>query len=225
MNRSEDTTAIPAADDPSGRLLDAAERLFAERGFNGVSVRTITAEAGVNLASAHYYYRTKLSLFRAVFERRVLPMNAERLARLEKAWPDRSLAPDLREVLEAFIGPTIIVSSEAGETFRRLSGLSSTDPAPEVRETVFGLYDEVAPLFVAALRKIRPDLGERDLLWRLKCIFGAMMFVRADNGRPEQLVGLPHAPVDAEEAMRHLIPYLASIFELPPVAPTKRRRK
>lgn len=212
-------------DEPSERLLDAAERLFAEHGFNGVSIRAITTEAGVNLAAAHYYYRSKLALFRAVFERRVEPMNAERIRLLMRAWPDHDVAPDLAEVLDAFIGPTIRVSSTAGETFRRLSGLAAADPAPEVREAVFGLYDVVAPFFVQALRKIRPELGDADLLWRLKCIFGTMMYVRADSGRPEQILGMKHMPLDAEAAMRHLIPYLCTIFESPPVEAKKRGRK
>ncbi len=86
---------------------------------------------------------------------------------------------------------------------------------------MFGLYDEVGPFFARALCRIRPDLGERDLLWRLSCIYGSMMYVRADSGRPHQLLHLEHGSMDAEEVMRHLVPYLAALFELPPVDPPK----
>jgi len=51
---------IPAAvDDTPTRILDAAERLFAERGIESVSVRSILAAAGVNVALAHYHFGSR----------------------------------------------------------------------------------------------------------------------------------------------------------------------
>ncbi|MHC4352523.1 MAG: TetR family transcriptional regulator, partial [Planctomycetota bacterium] len=39
-----------------GRLLDSAEQLFAERGFDGTSIRDLAAAAGCNIASVNYYF-------------------------------------------------------------------------------------------------------------------------------------------------------------------------
>src|SRR6185436_12353845 len=50
-------------------ILNAAEKLFAEHGLDGVTVRDITKEAGVDVALAHYYFNTKRGLFDAVFMR------------------------------------------------------------------------------------------------------------------------------------------------------------
>jgi len=65
------------------RILDAAERLFAARGFHGVSIRDITGAAGVDVALANYHFGSKQGLLEAVFLRRAEDLNAERLARLD----------------------------------------------------------------------------------------------------------------------------------------------
>jgi AcrR family transcriptional regulator len=63
------------------RILDAAERLFARKGFHGVSVRDITGAADVDVALANYHFGSKQGLLEAVFLRRAADLNAERLAR------------------------------------------------------------------------------------------------------------------------------------------------
>ena len=65
------------------RILDAAERLFAQRGFHGVSIRDITGAAEVDVALANYHFGSKQGLLEAVFLRRAEDLNSERLARLD----------------------------------------------------------------------------------------------------------------------------------------------
>ena len=81
------------------KILDAAEALFMEHGFEATSLRSITAAAGVNLAAVNYHFGTKEELFQAVLTRRLDPMNQKRvdlLTRLEhEAAPARAaLRPD-----------------------------------------------------------------------------------------------------------------------------------
>ena len=59
------------------RILNAAEKLFGEKGFDGTSLRDITAEAQVNLAAVNYHFQSKDSLFDAVIERRIEPINRQ----------------------------------------------------------------------------------------------------------------------------------------------------
>src|SRR5882762_8389834 len=94
--------------DTKQRILDSAERLFAEYGFAGVSLRAIIADAKVNLAAIHYHYRSKEALFDAVILRRLEPINRERLALL-----DSYEKPTLEQVLEAFLAPAFRKSREA----------------------------------------------------------------------------------------------------------------
>src|SRR3954467_11365308 len=66
------------------RILDSAETLFMEQGFEGTSLRAIPAAANVNLAAVNYHFGTKEELFQAVLTRRLDPMNQERIELLER---------------------------------------------------------------------------------------------------------------------------------------------
>src|SRR5260221_14177855 len=76
------------ADEEDGtrdRILKTAERLFAERGFNGVSVRELAGAASVNIASIGYHFRSKEGLLAEVYRRHCEPMIEERLRGLKAA--------------------------------------------------------------------------------------------------------------------------------------------
>ena len=95
------------------RILDVAERLFADFGFPVTSLRDITHEAGVNLAAVNYHFGSKQALLAAVLERRVRPINDRRLAlldELEKA--AGSTSPELEDILRAFLGPPFYKQAE-----------------------------------------------------------------------------------------------------------------
>ena len=62
-------TKAPAAVSKRDRILDAAQQLFAQGGFDGVSMRDIAAQAGVGLPLIVYHFETKQNLYRALFER------------------------------------------------------------------------------------------------------------------------------------------------------------
>ena len=53
-------------------LLDTAERLFSQKGYDGTSVRDIAAEAGINTAMISYYFGSKEKLMESIFERKAL---------------------------------------------------------------------------------------------------------------------------------------------------------
>src|SRR6266852_5982045 len=111
--------AVEIKPDTKQRILDSAERLFAEYGFAGVSLRAIIADAKVNLAAIHYHYRSKEALFDAVILRRLEPVNRERLELL-----DAYEQPTLEQILEAFLAPAIRLGADpnGGRTFVRLIG-------------------------------------------------------------------------------------------------------
>src|SRR4051812_14563130 len=94
----------PVPLDTKTRILDAAEKLFAENGFDGTSLRDITTEARVNLAAVNYHFQTKESLIDAVIERRIMPINRRRMEMLEAA----GRPPSVEQVVEAFLAPLLM---------------------------------------------------------------------------------------------------------------------
>lgn len=203
------------------RIVDVAERLFAEHGYNGVSLRTITATAGVNMAAVHYYFRTKEGLLRAIFEARVGRMNDERHALLQACVPaDPQARPEVRAVLEAFIGPGMRVGqTEEGARFNRLSAICSVEPDPAVKNIVFGVHDDVGRLFVDILARACPHLTRDELYLRLQCVFGSMMYIRADNGRVARLMpdvrATPVSAASVDLTLSRLLDFLAAGLAAP----------
>src|SRR5712664_1053480 len=97
-------TTSMASPDTRTQILDAAERLFAERGFRGTSVRAITDLAGANLAAVGYHFGSKAELLAAVIRRVIEPINAAQSAGLERLLA-RTPDPLVAELVEAFAGP------------------------------------------------------------------------------------------------------------------------
>ena len=81
------------ASDTRTCLIDAAERVFAERGFEAATVRVITSEAQANIAAAHYHFGSKEALLRAVLDRYIVPLNRRRLELLAQASAESDGAP------------------------------------------------------------------------------------------------------------------------------------
>lgn len=75
------------SDDPATRIQDAATKLFAEHGFEGVSVRDIASEAGVTVGSINYYFGSKDSLYQECGRRLTQRYLAEAREQLEKEGP------------------------------------------------------------------------------------------------------------------------------------------
>ena len=66
------------------RLLDAAERLFAKRNYQTVTLKEIAAEANSNVGQIAYHFGKKESLVRETIQRRAEELNRERIALLEQ---------------------------------------------------------------------------------------------------------------------------------------------
>ena len=84
------------------RLLDTAERLFSEHGFEGTSVRDLASAAGCNIASVNYYFGSKERLYEEVFRRHFIPMTDVRVASIDKVMTESNGRPELEVLLKAF---------------------------------------------------------------------------------------------------------------------------
>ena len=134
------------------RILDAAESLFMEHGFEATSLRLITQAAGVNLAAVNYHFGSKEELFEAVLTRRLDPMNLARLARLDRY--EAAVAPTplgCERILAALFIPALELARDparGGANFLRLLGRAYADPAPFIRQFLSAQYAPMIARFV-----------------------------------------------------------------------------
>ena len=151
----------------------AAERLFALHGFQNVSVRDITADAGVNLASVNYHFGSKDALLFEIFRRRTAELNRERARMLHEANDRNQGSPPVREILEALFAPPLRWGSP--ENDRRISIQfiirSRSEGTADMREALAKDVSHLAR-FSDALLKARPDLPRETVFWRLHFCLG-----------------------------------------------------
>lgn len=196
------------------RILDAAEALFAEHGFDGTSLRTITAQAGVNLAAVNYHFHSKDSLIDAVFARRIGPLNQERLRLLaicEAAAGDGPLP--LEEVIRAFVAPVIRVRQEAasqGVDIARIVGRTYSDPSESAKRSFFGHMRQIARPFTDAFRRALPEMPQVELLWRMHFSVGVLAHTLAGTRHLQTISGGLCDPADVEGTLERMVAFMAA---------------
>src|SRR5438128_1222220 len=147
MNRPARKTApLDTSPDTKTRILDAAESLFMEHGFEATSLRQLTSAAGVNLAAVNYHFGSKEELFQSVLTRRLDPMNQERIELLEKLEREAGGKPiGVEKILSSMLIPALRLARDelrGGKNFLRLLGRAYADPAPFIRHFLSQQYVE-----------------------------------------------------------------------------------
>ena len=136
-------------------------------------MRTITAEAGVDLGSIRYHFGSKDVLFGEVLRRRLDPLCQERLDRLDAARQAAGgAAPGLEAIIEAFLAPglRLVRDKQHGQQWRRLIGWARLEPG-EYLASVQDTYKRLLERFREAFRQALPELPEKELAYRFYFLF------------------------------------------------------
>jgi AcrR family transcriptional regulator len=220
------TTTTPRTDSRE-RILDAAERAFAEGGFAGTSLRSIVREAGVTLPSVYYYFGSKEGLLAAVCERRLGPLRREGLDLLRRCEEEARGKPvPVEEILTAMLSPPLRVAAGAARhaAVMRLIGRIATVPDPRLRALLRGSHEEMRAACLAAMRRTLPGIPVPELRWRLEFVWGALAFVLCD---PRNIAAETRGacdPGDAEALLRQMIQFFsAGLRARPARAPSRPR--
>jgi|ERR1700678_205924 AcrR family transcriptional regulator len=150
-------------------ILDAAERLYSERGFGDVTMRDIVAAAGVNLAAVNYHFGSKDELIAELFVTRSLATNRERLAELKAAEVAGGGAADVKAILRALVGPTLrgcLGADNEQSSAAHFMIRASIESVPPIRRIKNREIDHLRK-FAAAMRRSLPNCDEADLYWGL----------------------------------------------------------
>jgi len=192
-------------------ILNAAERCFGESGFDGVSLRTITEVAGVDLALVNYHFGTKENLLHEVIARRARIVHEERVRALELARQQAGTrSPSIVAIVTAFLAPMLRHLAEGDAGWRHYGSLvSQLDVLPKFTALASDVLDPTALHFINALRLALPKAPPQSIYWGYMFLLGAMVQVLSATGRIERLSrGLCRSD-DVEGALRELVPFVS----------------
>ncbi len=188
------------------RLLDTAERLFAEKGFGGASVREITAEAGCNVAAVNYHFGSKENLYREVFRRRLVSLRDLRTARLREVLgaPGR---PSLERVLEVFTGSFLepLLDEGHGRLLMKLWAREMLEPRLPRELFEREMLRPVQEALLEALLRAEPGLAPSDARMAVFSLVAQLVHV-VHRLRFEDRDTLP---ADLERLTAHIVRFTA----------------
>ena len=199
----------------SDALINAAEKLFIEKGHHATSLRDITREASANLAAVNYHFGSKESLIQAVLKRRLSAINDERmlaLDRLEQQNPGKPLKPS--QILDAFFGTLLRMapdenSQESGVLM--LLERTMTDPAAFIHTLFAHEYAPVMNRFREALFAALPGVPQDEIIWRFQFMLGATSYAIVGPKALRRATGWRDSGSDKEDA-ELLLPRLMSFL-------------
>jgi len=199
-------------------ILDASERLFATRSFASVSLREIAKAASVGVATVNYHLGSKDDLLKAVFLRRAIELNRERVAILSESEEAAAGATiPLRKIMRALLLPGIRWSFDQGQRglFIQFMIRCQLDPSSPLNEL---FYRDVKHLqrFVPHLRRTLPELDEADIHWRLHFVLGALHYTITDLKRLDQVSGGLCDTTNMDEAVERIVSFCEAAFRAGP---------
>jgi AcrR family transcriptional regulator len=218
-------TADVASADTKTRILDAAELLFMEHGFEATSLRQLTSAAGVNLAAVNYHFGSKEELFQAVLTRRLDPMNQERIDLLDKVEREAGgKAPTCEKILFAMLIPALRLARDekrGGKNFLKVLGRAYADPAPFIRHFLSQQYAGMIGRYKEAFLRALPHLSRQELTWRLHFVMGALSYTLAGTDALKLFAQVTAADND-ELLLQRLAPFLVAGLKAPALSDARK---
>lgn len=194
------------------RLLDAAEELFSEKGFDGTSIRDITAAAECNIASVNYHFGGKDKLYIELWRRQLGRILDARIAAIRAVMSRSGGSPSLEELLRSFANAFIepLADQNKSRRFIKLMAREMLDQHLPVDTFIEEMVIPTMTTMREALGKACPGLEESKVPLVVFSIAGQLahtahmkaMFEQADN---------PEMPtLDLAEAVDHIVKFSAA---------------
>ena len=158
------------------RLLDSAEQLFCERGFESTSIRDIAALADCNIASVNYYFGGKQQLYEQVWRRHLIPLRDSRIASIQKVMAQSQnnlrLEDLLRSFAEAFVGT---MNTQKSSRLNKLMAREYIDNHLPVNMFVDEVMTPPVEAMQKALLQTYPDLDEPKIPFLIFSLIGQLV--------------------------------------------------
>lgn len=167
------------------RILASAERLFAENGFDGTSMREIASHASSQLALIHYHFGSKLDLYRAIWAARYTTEVAERREASFSAVNYKDPQPDvIRTLVEIFLLPLMKIAQDKRlRDFVAIGARETTDPKEAEHGMLQEFLDPSGKRFIECFKRALPDVSPTDVAWGYQAMVGVSVLYIADRNR------------------------------------------
>ena len=172
------------------QILDAAEYLFSQNGFYGVTLRDVALRVGIHTTLLHYYFDDKQHLFEAVFKRRASVTCERRTAALEQYEAEAGDRPTVEGALHAFLDSDLDLYIEGGEPWVNYAAFCArVSYSQEGTAMMAENFDPVVLKLIGILKRALPNYSDEDIFWGYHFVTGALMNTLARTGRIDRLSG------------------------------------
>jgi len=201
------------------RLLDAAERLFADRGFEGTSMRAITQAAGTSVSAANYHFGSKEKLLHETIRRATEPVNERRLELLDRAEALAGHQPvALDAILDAYLRPVIEYRQKGmTEEGRQITARLFSDPPELIKSIKIEIFGPMSQRFMQALFRTLADRSPLDVELGYQLVIAIMVYVVSGQIESSTLAATHPQGVDDELLLKRMVEFAAAgLRALPP---------
>lgn len=200
------------------RILDAAEHLFGEHGYDATPIREIAKRAEVRLGLVSYYFPSKEALYDKLIERRSAEVGRRRLALLMQENKRAAPAPiPVARIIHAYVWPFLELAHAAGPEWKSYTNIiSSVANSKRWASLISNYYDPTARTFLSELQRTLPSCAAADIASAFTFAVSVMLGAAAETGRVDQLSGgVVHAE-DMERIFQTMLPFLTGGFQTLP---------
>ena len=178
-------------EEATNAILDAAEKLFALHGRDGVTLKAIATGANVDTALIHYYFNDKDRVFRAVFARRSGEVNAARIAAMDAYEAEVGDAKTIEGVLDVFLRPIYEMVIEKGEGWVYFAAIVGHANASHFggKDVMAENFDPIVQRFIAMLKALAPDAPPERIYWFFDLVSSSLTHGLAQTGRIDDVSG------------------------------------
>ena len=204
---------IPRAggDQTRERILAVSERLFSAFGYDGVSLRRIGTDAEVPFALVTYHFKTKLGLYQAVFNKRIVDFGEHRRNLLMEVVIGPDVYQNFLAISAAFVGPMMGLQEQPnGAQFGQLLAREIFDPNEASRGVLAEHLDPLAKLTIELLHKAAPQASKAEIARAYHFATGALAVNHAGSERLKRLSDLDEQILGSGDTTSQLVRFMAA---------------
>lgn len=178
-------------EEATSTILDAAEKLFALHGRDGVTLKAIATGASVDTALIHYYFGDKDRIFRAVFARRAGEVNAARIAAMDAYEAEVGADLTIEGVLDVFLRPIYEMVIEKGEGWVYFAAIVGHANASHFggKDVMAENFDPIVQRFIGMLKALAPEAPPERIYWFFDLVSSSLTHGLAQTGRIDDVSG------------------------------------